>query len=120
MIQKRKPCKECSRIDFIWSRGRCKPCAIKSYKKPKPISDKRSMEIVTYSRLRKEYLMKYPNCQAKLIGCMGKATDIHHTNGRENDRLNDTKDWLSLCRSCHAKIHDSLSAAEARRLGLKK
>lgn len=34
-----------------------------------------------------------------------KATDVHHKNGRHNDRLNDVEHWLPVCRKCHDYIH---------------
>ena len=34
--RKKKTCKECGKEDYIWSKGRCKPCASKSYKKLGP------------------------------------------------------------------------------------
>lgn len=37
---KKKICKECGNEDYIFSKGRCKPCASKSYAKPPKLSDK--------------------------------------------------------------------------------
>ncbi len=33
MIAKKKICKDCGKENYIWSKGRCKYCASKSYKK---------------------------------------------------------------------------------------
>jgi hypothetical protein len=117
---KKKICSECQKESYIFSKGRCKPCAAKSYGKPKPVSKKRKSELQDYSKLRTEFMRHNPFCQAWLVGCERIATDVHHTAGRTNDKLNDTKDWIALCRNCHKTIHDSMSAAEARKLGLKK
>jgi len=74
-------------------------------KKIKPISDKRKAELEEYRRLRLQYLKEFPKCAVGLKNCCTKeATEIHHMIGRENDLLNDTQYWLSICRSCHTYI----------------
>ena len=116
---KKKICSECQKESYIFSKGRCKPCAAKSYGKPKAISDKREKELKTYSQLRKQFLIKHPICSFRFEDCLGAATEVHHTKGRENDRLNDEMYWKSTCRSCHRHGHDVLSAAEARKVGFR-
>jgi hypothetical protein len=37
--RKKKTCKECGQEDYIWSKGRCKRCAAKTYKKLGPSKD---------------------------------------------------------------------------------
>jgi hypothetical protein len=41
MQRKKKICVECGNEDFIFSKGRCKFCAVKSYGKPKQVSEKK-------------------------------------------------------------------------------
>lgn len=70
-----------------------------------------------YSKIRTAFLIVYPNCQAKLVGCTGKASDIHHKDGRGENHLN-TCTWLSVCRKCHRWIEEN--PIEAKELGLSK
>ena len=83
----------------------------KPRKRINPVSKKRKVEQVTYSKLRKEYLTAFPRC-----GCCDKApaTDIHHRRGRWKSRLNDTNWWVSVCRPCHDYIHHNPTWAYER------
>jgi len=90
------------------------------YSKPKQVSDKRAIQLKIYSGLRKEYLACHKKCEMGLEGCTKQSTEIHHTNGREGERLNVVEWWKAICRACHDKTHNLLSAEEARELGLKK
>ena len=36
--------------------------------------------------------------------------------GKDNDKLNDEREWASMCFTCHRWVHDN--DAEARKLGL--
>ena len=74
----------------------------------KKVSDKRKVQEVTYKLLRKQYLTAIPKCEV----CGNVATEIHHKNGREGERLNDQTYFMSVCRSCHTYIHEN--PAEAR------
>lgn len=117
---KNKPCVSCGRNDLPhFSRQRCLPCSKKAYNKPKPISDKRKVQLKEYSELRIEFLKAHPLCQAKLVGCNKIANQVHHANKRFGERLNDTKHWVALCPNCHCQIEDSMSAAEAIENGLR-
>lgn len=69
----------------------------------KPISDKRKKQMVEYQKVRIEYLNAHKNCEYE--GCKKKATDIHHKNDRNGDRLNDADYFMSVCRTCHQTIH---------------
>lgn len=81
-----------------------------------PVSEKRKSQMAQYSKLRKGFLSENKVCQASLEGCSKKATDVHHMQGRENERLLDDTKWLAVCRVCHRKITDN--AAMAIELGL--
>lgn len=99
-------------------------CKIHQYlrkdKKKKPIrqySKKRSKENRTYSTQRKQFL-EDKECVAKLEGCTGVATDVHHTEGRVGDGFLDVGTWKALCRNCHKIVeHNPLLA---KSLGLSK
>ena len=76
----------------------------------KPVSKKRAERLKTYSELRKEFL------KGKRCPVTGEvATEIHHTNGRENERLNDVEFWLAVSRRGHEWIH--ANPKEAREAG---
>lgn len=88
-------------------------------KKPykiKRVSDKRKTALTQYKEDRIVYLKAHPNCEANLTGCRKKATEIHHAQGRENDKLNDMAFWVAICRPCHVWITEH--SAEAIELGL--
>lgn len=80
----------------------------------KKVSKKMAKTNSEYSKLRLEYLYKYPMCQAKIFECTLKATDIHHKQGRGKYHL-DTSTWLSVCRNCHNYIEHH--PKEAKELG---
>lgn len=74
------------------------------------ISDKRKKELDVYSVLRKTFLA------GKRCPVTGReATEVHHTNNREHDRLNDMKYWLAVSREGHEWIH--ANPKEAREKG---
>lgn len=70
------------------------------------VSSKRAKELKVYSELRKLFLPVRQYCEIFVDGCTRKATDIHHINGRNGKRLNDTSWWLPSCRNCHRFLHD--------------
>jgi len=77
----------------------------------KKVSDKRKTQEKMYKLLRQKHLILSPNCER----CNSTATEIHHTNGREGERLNDNTYFLSVCRNCHTYIHNN--PKEAREKG---
>lgn len=123
MKPSKKFCDGCKTEQFIWKNERgnryCKNCwsrvqsvtASKNIKptiarKPiAPRSKKRATQEREYSKLRKDFLLSSPTCQAKLPTiCTIHATDIHHTKGRISDLLTDTNFFLAVCRACHTWI----------------
>lgn len=73
-----------------------------------PVSKKRQGKLGEYRRLRVRYLAEMKVCW---VCVRAKATDVHHKNGRHNDRLNDTVHWLPVCRKCHDWIHTNPNKA---------
>lgn len=65
------------------------------------VSEKRKGQEAIYKDLRKLHLQQNPNCEV----CGEEATEIHHKNGRNGERLNDTEFFMSSCRGCHNYIH---------------
>jgi hypothetical protein len=122
MISKLKMCAGCNQPKHIWkSSGKnkyCKECWY-SMEKPKsisPVSKKRQVEMDEYSKKRKLFLIANPNCQAKLVGCSGEATDVHHSAGRIGDNYLNISKWKALCRNCHRFVEEN--PEEAKELGL--
>lgn len=121
ILVKLKKCAGCNELKHIWkSHGKekyCQPCWY-SIDKPKsisPVSTKRRGEMDTYSKLREAFLVVKPHCEAKLVGCTAKATDVHHKAGRVGDNYLKIGTWLSVCRSCHSWIETN--PLEAKELG---
>lgn len=76
----------------------------KKSKKIKPVSDKRKAQNKLYSIAREYFLQRFPKCQIQSPECTGEATEVHHTNGRENERLLDERFWKSSCRNCNGYV----------------
>lgn len=94
--------------------------SLKEPKKRKPIpktSEKRKEKLKEYTPLRKQYLLDHPECEIKLIGCEGKAVEIHHRSTSDLDFLN-VLTWKSGCRHCHNQVERVLSAEIRRDKGL--
>lgn len=133
-----KTCSGCNKPKPIWKNvvvegGRkkfCKYCwgthqnnssIVKKTKqnKPSPLSLKRGKQLAEYAILMKDFKEKNTLCKAGIPNhCTNKATDIHHIAGRVGEKLNDTKDWIHICRGCHTWIHNN--PKEARELNLLK
>jgi hypothetical protein len=122
---KLKKCTQCNQEKVIWkSVGKrdkyCKECWY-SIDKPKsisPVSKKRQVEMDEYSKKRLAFLALHHNCQAKLVGCTGKSTDIHHSKGRLGDNYLNISTWFALCRACHSYLETN--PEEAKELGFSK
>jgi len=119
--QKLKLCAACNQLKHIWKSDKkdkyCKECwyTIEKPKSIPPVSEKRRSEMDKYALLRELFIKTKPNCQAKLVGCTGVSTDVHHKAGRVGDNYLKMSTWLSVCRSCHSWIENN--PAEAKELG---
>jgi AMMECR1 domain-containing protein len=124
---KLKTCASCNKAKHIWKiQGRdryCKECWY-SMEKPKsisPVSKKRQVEMDEYSKKRTAYLALHPICEARLQGCLGASSEIHHLySGKDRHKyyLN-MSTWKAVCRNCHIYTHDHLSMEQAIKLNLK-
>lgn len=75
-----------------------------------PVSKARNERLKEYYKLREIFLLD------KVCPVTGKkATEVHHTNGRENSRLTDIRYWLAVSREGHLWIH--ANPKEAREAG---
>jgi len=121
MISKLKKCAACNQLKHIWKSDKkdkyCKECwyTIEKPKSISPVSKKRRGEMDEYARLRDAFLTAKPRCEAKLVGCTGVSTEIHHKAGRVGDKYLRIGTWLAVCRNCHTWIE--INPAEAKELG---
>jgi hypothetical protein len=122
MQVKLKMCNGCKVPKPIWkAHGKekyCKDCWY-SMEKPKPVprlSKRRREDMDEYSKKRMLFLIANPVCQAKLVGCTGEATDVHHAAGRVGDNYLNMSKWRALCRNCHTWVENN--PEEAKELGL--
>lgn len=117
---KLKMCAGCNQMKYIWKSHKkdkfCKECWYKQEppKKVAPVSKKMKETMDEYSKKRVAFLALNPNCQAKLVGCTGKATDVHHKEGRGANH-NNINTWFAVCRTCHQWIEEN--PLEAKELG---
>lgn len=93
-------------------------------KSPKPIKVNKEYKMPTRSKrraaqerqylnvTRPAYLKQHSRCEAKVM-CMGApATEIHHKEGRIEERLNDTGTFIALCLNCHRWAENNVTAAK--------
>ena len=131
MISKKKLCDGCNTEQFIYKnkmigevRHRlCKDCNFRTDLKLQPNkvqikkkSDKQILIDKVYKVKHNLFMTEHPHCQAKLKGCTGNATEVHHMKGR-GIHTNDISTWCSICRNCHHFIHN-VSPELARELNL--
>lgn len=67
----------------------------------KRVSDKRAKQFRQYKIVKNSFMQDNTNCNR----CSGVATEVHHTNGRYGERLNDVNYFMAVCRNCHIYIH---------------
>ena len=68
----------------------------------KKVSTKRAKQLREYAILREAYYHEHLFCE---VCGFAPTTEIHHTNKRNGERLNDVRYWLAVCRDCHVLIH---------------
>jgi len=78
------------------------------------VSKKRAAQNREYKKLRAEYTEKHPYCEARGLSCTFYATDLHHKNHRNGERLNDVSNFMAVCRGCHNWIHAHPAEARAK------
>lgn len=99
-----------STSEFCMSHVQAKTKTVRDLKRQKekrvvPISkmsQKRAGEMADYSVIRTKFLASHKRCES----CGDPATQVHHRNGRSNDKLNEVKYFMAVCDACHKAIHD--------------
>lgn len=65
------------------------------------VSKKRAEQNKEYTKTRLQFISENELCER----CGKPADEIHHKAGRNGERLNDVKGFMSVCRGCHQWIH---------------
>jgi hypothetical protein len=113
--------KECKHEECtypVWAKGYCKKHQyLRTDKKVKtisPFSEKMLEALKVYKVERLKYLDKHPMCQAKIDGCTGVSTQIHHRAGRIGEKLTDPANFLAVCHQCHVYIENNPEEAKEK------
>lgn len=110
VTRKKKICKECGDIAYIFGHGLCTPCYNKNLQKNNNGINKRGKKIPKLSKKQKSREDKYKSLreiylkEKRICECCGIAvsTEIHHKAGRDGENL--FQHFLAVCRECHDKI----------------
>jgi len=105
--RKKKTCKECGNEDYIWSKGRCKPCASKSYKKPGPsknVKEKIDLDTKFYEEIWSERPHYCEECDKSLGNNWERYMFSHILSKGSQPKLRHVKSNINiLCLECHQK-----------------
>ncbi len=88
----------------------------KKYAPPNKVSDQQALLNKAYAILIAELKPLHTVCEANLVGCTKKATQVHHRKGRRGILLIMSKLFSYLCPHCHDFCTEN--SEEAVRLGL--
>lgn len=81
-------------------------------------SEKRKKQTALYLKKRRTFMDQNTCCQAKLKGCTGRSTELHHRKGRLGELIYDERYFLAVCRSCHGIITEHSKLALEKGLSL--
>lgn len=84
--------------------SRRKPTENKERKPIRKVSKKRAKQNAVYLKVRLEHLNENPYCKV----CGTSATECHHVAGRNEEMLYDKNNLISVCRTCHNRIHENV------------
>lgn len=104
---KLKICSECKKECYLFKSrpALCSSCARKYQKPINKVSDTHKETLKQYKPIREEYLKEHPNCQLKLEGCLGIASEIEHRSGKATKELYlDSSKYFAVCRVCHIQV----------------
>jgi len=116
--QKKKRCKDCGRMTYLWSSGRCRQCDavyrsvykrknMRSSQTPiRPRSLKRQEQEKKYKKICKDMDKNKPHicffCDLEIAG----RPDHHHLRGRVALSLMEERYIVKAHRKCHRDYHD--------------
>jgi ribosomal protein S27E len=107
ITRKKKKCKECGNEDYIWSKGRCKPCASISYKKPGPsknVKEKIDLDTKFYEEIWSERPHYCEECDKSLGSKWERYMFSHILSKGSQPKLRHVKANINiLCLECHQK-----------------
>lgn len=100
MQRKKRFCKGCESMQYIFSRHLCLSCWRKENKPQiSKVSENEKERQIKYIEIVRRYLLEHPICEV----CHERLSqEIHHKKGRIG--LNLFKYFLAVCRICHLKI----------------
>lgn len=78
--------------------------------KKKPIAKRSAKMKDIMKELKKLYpvfLKSHPLCEIKAPGCTGKATAVHHTEGRIGKKITDVTTFLPCCQWCNGYLENN-------------
>lgn len=114
-IEANDRCASCNHALRKAERNARKVTIVKPIKKVAP---KRAAQNAEYLKLRKDYLALYPICECE--ECHNPSTEIHHSAGKEGDRLLDVTFFIAVCRRCHVKITEHSAEAISKGYSFKR
>ena len=105
--RKKKTCKECGNEDYIWSKGRCKPCSSKSYKKIGPsknVKEKIDLDTRFYEEIWSERPHYCEECD-KYLGEKWERYMFSHilSKGAHPELRHEKLNIAISCLDCHSR-----------------
>lgn len=97
--RKKKKCKECGKDSYIWSKGRCRPCAFRSYKRPGPsknVKEKIDLDTKFYEEIWSECPHYCEECDKYLGDKWERYMFSHILSKGSQPRLRHNKDNINL------------------------
>lgn len=87
-------------------------------KPPKVRSDNMKKVVAELKKLYPIFLRKHPKCEIQGPNCTGKATCVHHSEGRLPSKILDQTKWIASCAADN--LWCETDHAEAAKKGVKK
>lgn len=85
---------------------------VKVPKEVNKVSDKRKKDNEMLKTMYPAFLAKHKKCQIASPVCTGKATVVHHSEGRSQDKLLNVKTWMASCPACNSWVEQNHFQAE--------
>jgi ribosomal protein L37E len=107
ITRKKKKCKECGNDSYIWSKGRCKKCASRSYKgigPSKNVKEKIDLDTKFYEEIWSERPHYCEECDKGLGNKWERYMFSHILSKGSQPKLRHVKENINiLCLECHQK-----------------